>query len=117
MDTMLRQNHAVALRRSRPFKDFGLPTSEHSRLVKTIEEVIDFWQTWEARRDTLPFEIDGVVVKVNSLAGSNANLDLTSAHRVGRSPANFLLARRTTLLNDVSFPSWQNWRADTCRRT
>ena len=35
-------------------KSLGLPVSSESRIVKTIEEVIDFWQTWEARRSRAP---------------------------------------------------------------
>lgn len=49
-------------------KEWGLPTSAHTKLCFTIEEVVSFWKLWEAQRDTLPFEIDGIVVKVDSLA-------------------------------------------------
>lgn len=47
-------------------KELGLPVNEHSRLCATIDEVIEFWKTWERRRDSLPYDIDGVVVKVDS---------------------------------------------------
>jgi DNA ligase (NAD+) len=40
----------------------------HKRLCPTIEEVIGFCNEMEARRDELDYEIDGVVVKVNSAA-------------------------------------------------
>jgi DNA ligase (NAD+) len=40
----------------------------HKRLCPTIEEVIAFCDEMEARRDELEYEIDGVVVKVNSAA-------------------------------------------------
>ena len=33
----------------------------------SINEVVTFWKEWEKKRDGLPFEIDGVVVKVDSL--------------------------------------------------
>ena len=48
-------------------KSWGLPVSEHSKVVDSIEEVnryIDYWD--EARKD-LPFAIDGIVIKVNRL--------------------------------------------------
>jgi DNA ligase (NAD+) len=49
-------------------KEWGFPTSTHTQLCSTIDDVIAFWKLWEAQRDTLPFDIDGVVVKVDSLA-------------------------------------------------
>ncbi|MFH1942046.1 MAG: NAD-dependent DNA ligase LigA [bacterium] len=48
-------------------RDLGLPVSRHSVLRKSMWEVIDFCGLWEAKRDEVPYEIDGVVVKVNSL--------------------------------------------------
>jgi DNA ligase (NAD+) len=47
--------------------DIGFPTSEHSALCQSIDEVIDYWKEWERRRDELPFDIDGIVVKIDSL--------------------------------------------------
>ena len=35
---------------------------------ETIEEVIDFCRDWETKREALPYEIDGVVVKVDEIA-------------------------------------------------
>jgi DNA ligase (NAD+) len=49
-------------------KNLGFPVSEHRRTCTSIDEVVDFWHIWEQQRDTLPFDIDGVVVKVDSLA-------------------------------------------------
>ncbi len=46
----------------------GFPVNEHTRTCTTIDEVIAFWKRWEQRRDTLPYDIDGVVIKVDSLA-------------------------------------------------
>jgi DNA ligase (NAD+) len=48
-------------------RDLGLPVNAHSRRCKDIDEVIDFWKRWEEKRDSLPYDIDGVVVKVDSL--------------------------------------------------
>jgi DNA ligase (NAD+) len=45
----------------------GFRLSEHEK-CQTIDEVIDFCNRMEARRDALEYEIDGVVVKVNSTA-------------------------------------------------
>lgn len=46
----------------------GFRTNPHRALCSSIEEVIDFCNQMELRRDDLDYEIDGVVVKVNSTA-------------------------------------------------
>ena len=46
----------------------GFRVNPHRKLCKTIEEVIDFANEKEALRDDLGYEIDGLVVKVNSTA-------------------------------------------------
>lgn len=48
-------------------RDLGFPVNEQARMCKDIDEVIDFWKQWESRRDSLPYDIDGVVIKVDSL--------------------------------------------------
>lgn len=47
--------------------DWGLPipNPSHRRRCETIEEVIAFYRKTEEVRDNLPYEIDGLVVKVN----------------------------------------------------
>ena len=49
-------------------RELGFKVSLHRRLCGNIEELADFCKEWEAKRDTLPFEIDGVVAKVDSVA-------------------------------------------------
>jgi DNA ligase (NAD+) len=44
----------------------GFRVNENRELCKTIEDVIEFCNRMEAKRDDLDYEIDGVVVKVNS---------------------------------------------------
>ncbi|MCK5572255.1 MAG: NAD-dependent DNA ligase LigA [Bacteroidetes bacterium] len=51
----------------RTLKTLGFPVSPHIRLCPTIDEAIAFWRVWEAKRETLPHDIDGIVVKVDSL--------------------------------------------------
>jgi DNA ligase (NAD+) len=46
----------------------GLRVNPHRALCKSIDEVIDFCNRMEAQREDLDYEIDGVVVKVNSTA-------------------------------------------------
>jgi len=47
--------------------ELGFRVEQNYKLCKNIDEVLKFCRLWEEKRDQLPFEIDGVVVKVNSL--------------------------------------------------
>jgi len=49
-------------------QELGLPVNPHRRLCVSIAEVIEFCEEWQDKRHSLPYEIDGIVVKVNSLA-------------------------------------------------
>lgn len=44
----------------------GFNVNPHRRLCRTIEEVIEFCDEMEERRDSFDYDIDGVVVKINS---------------------------------------------------
>jgi DNA ligase (NAD+) len=46
----------------------GLKVNPRRALAENIEEVWKFINQWEEKRETLPYEIDGVVIKVNSVA-------------------------------------------------
>lgn len=49
-------------------KNWGFIVSEnHAQLCTTLEDVKNFITEWDTKRHTLPFEIDGIVIKVNSL--------------------------------------------------
>ncbi len=47
-------------------KDFGLKVAPDARHCKTIDDAINYHHELEAKRDDLDYEIDGIVVKVNS---------------------------------------------------
>ncbi|MDV6341620.1 NAD-dependent DNA ligase LigA [Nitrosomonas sp. Is24] len=44
------------------------PVSQECRIVARLDGLLDYYQTIGAKRDALPYDIDGVVYKVNSLA-------------------------------------------------
>jgi len=48
------------------FEDLGLPVNPEWRRVSSIDKVIEFAAEWAERRRDLPYEIDGLVVKVDS---------------------------------------------------
>ena len=51
----------------RYLESLGFPVNPHIRRSETIDDVIAYCREWEARRDELDYEIDGVVVKVDDL--------------------------------------------------
>lgn len=48
-------------------KDLGFIVNPNIRLVKNIEEILDYINEWSLKRDTLPYDIDGIVIKVNDI--------------------------------------------------
>jgi DNA ligase (NAD+) len=46
---------------------WGFPVNPNYRRQETIDDVVHFCREWHEKRDTLDYEIDGVVVKVNRL--------------------------------------------------
>lgn len=49
-------------------RDWGFPVNPHIQLAKSLDEVWDYCKKWENERFNLPYEIDGVVIKINDLA-------------------------------------------------
>ena len=48
-------------------KTWGFKISENAKLCKNLQEVQDFINFWDEKRKNLNFDIDGIVIKVNSL--------------------------------------------------
>jgi len=46
----------------------GFKVNPNRKLAKNLEEVWKFIQSWEAKRESLPYEIDGIVIKVERTA-------------------------------------------------
>lgn len=56
---------------------WGLPVDSRTRLLSSEKEIVDFWREMVEKRDSFPYDADGVVIKLNSLelqkrAGSTA---------------------------------------------
>ncbi|MEN8127605.1 MAG: NAD-dependent DNA ligase LigA, partial [Planctomycetota bacterium] len=62
VSTPLAATHYDALNKLR---DFGLPVNEYIQKAATIDEVIKICHAWEKKKDTLNYQIDGMVIKVN----------------------------------------------------
>ncbi len=81
----------------------GFPTPVRDlHRFDTIDAVIAYLEDFEARRDELPFEIDGAVVKVNSLALQD-RLGMTSHHPRWAVAYKFAARQATTVLRRVEF--------------
>lgn len=52
-------------------REQGLPVNLEARLAEDIGQVFDYCQEFQEKRHDLPYEIDGAVIKLNSLAGRN----------------------------------------------
>jgi len=48
--------------------EMGFKVNPQRKLCKSFDELLAFCNSWEAKREQLPYEIDGVVVKVDSVA-------------------------------------------------
>lgn len=47
------------------FKELGLPVNPEYQFFGTIEDVVNFCKSWHDKKDQLPYEVDGIVIKVN----------------------------------------------------
>ena len=48
-------------------REWGFSVNPHIHLAKTLDEVLEYCKKWEQERFNLPYEIDGVVIKINDL--------------------------------------------------
>jgi DNA ligase (NAD+) len=82
------------------FKEFGLKVNEHYRVIKGIEKVIDYCQSFSKRRESLEYDIDGMVIKVNSLREQKI-LGATSKSPRWLIAYKFPAQRAQTILEDI----------------
>jgi len=80
--------------------ELGLPVSEHTETVSSLEEVDRYCRQWAERRHSIDFEIDGVVVKVDDL-GQRRELGFTSHAPRWAIAYKFPPEEKTTVLRDI----------------
>jgi len=49
-------------------KKFGFPVNPHEKLCKNIDEVLAYCNEWRMKRKELPYDTDGMVIKVNDFS-------------------------------------------------
>ncbi|MDP2292429.1 MAG: NAD-dependent DNA ligase LigA [Actinomycetota bacterium] len=78
----------------------GFPVNPEIRMVDDLQGVVEFCRHWQEHRHTLPYEIDGAVVKVDSLAQREV-LGFTSRAPRWAIAFKFPPEERTTILRDI----------------
>ncbi len=79
---------------------FGVPAAKPMRVVKKIEDVMKICAQWEKEKDTWSFQIDGVVVRLNSFA-QQKELGFTAKSPRWAIAYKFPATQATTKLLDV----------------
>jgi DNA ligase (NAD+) len=81
-------------------KQLRFRASEDWKLCGGIEEVFKYCDAWEPKREELPYEIDGVVIKVNSL-GIQRELGYTAKAPRWAIAYKYPARQETTVVNDI----------------
>lgn len=83
-------------------KDLGFRTNPNNRLVHSINEVLAFIDEKASERDSLPYDIDGVVIKTNSILEQKA-LGFTAKYPKWATAYKFPATEVLTKLTDIIF--------------
>ena len=94
-------NSLTQSRKAELLNEFGLSVSEHSKVCSTIEEVHAIIKEWENLRHELPYETDGVVIKVNQ-SNLREQLGTTSKFPRWAIAYKFEAEQATTTINDIT---------------
>lgn len=82
-------------------KSYGLPVSDYYKVCESIEELFELIDDWDELRHTLPYETDGVVIKVNE-SGYREQLGSTSKYPRWAIAYKFEAEQATTVINDIT---------------
>jgi DNA ligase (NAD+) len=93
------KTHAEALENA---KKAGFKIPDTYKVVSSIEEVLAYINYWDKRRQSLPYETDGVVIKVNSLAYQD-ELGYTAKSPRWAIAYKYKAEQKTTILNSISY--------------
>ncbi|MDP2388545.1 MAG: NAD-dependent DNA ligase LigA [Bacteroidota bacterium] len=83
-------------------KSWGFKISEKSKVCKNIDEVFDFIEFWDKERYKLPYDIDGIVIKVNNY-GKQEQLGMTAKSPRWAIAYKFKAAQVSTILESISY--------------
>ena len=80
----------------------GFKVPKTITLAKSIDEVFEFVNHWDAKRHTLPYETDGIVIKVNNLQ-QQEELGYTSKAPRWAIAYKFKAEQVATILNEITY--------------
>ena len=80
----------------------GFKVPKTIKLCKNIDEILDFLEYWDHKRHELPYETDGVVIKVNSL-NHQEELGYTAKSPRWALAYKFKAEQASTILNEVTY--------------
>ena len=81
-------------------RECGFRVSQHVKKLSSLEGVIDYCNEWEKKKDDLDYDIDGMVLKVNSFA-QQRRLGVTSKSPRWMIAYKFPAERKATILKDI----------------
>ncbi|HZD09751.1 MAG TPA: NAD-dependent DNA ligase LigA, partial [Candidatus Binatia bacterium] len=82
-------------------KDLGFPVSEDIELCDSIDEIGDSYEAWQARRNQINYEVDGIVIKIDDQPLA-ASLGAVGNEPRGAMALKFPAQERTTRLLNVA---------------
>ena len=80
--------------------DWGFPTNPDIRLARDVRDCVGYYRHIESIRETLPYEIDGIVLKVNSLSLQD-RLGMVSRSPRWAVAVKFAPMQATTFIEDI----------------
>jgi DNA ligase (NAD+) len=83
-------------------REWGFKVPSQSKLAKNLNEVFEYINYWDKHRHDLPYETDGVVIKVNSLQHQE-ELGYTAKSPRWAMAYKFKAEQVTTILNSISY--------------
>ncbi|MBK85855.1 MAG: DNA ligase (NAD(+)) LigA [Flavobacteriaceae bacterium] len=83
-------------------RSWGFKVPVEARCLNSIDEVIKFVEDWDYKRHNLPYEIDGIVIKVNNLE-QQSELGYTAKSPRWAIAYKFKSERTSTILNNISY--------------
>ncbi|CDF80089.1 DNA ligase [Formosa agariphila KMM 3901] len=83
-------------------RDWGFKVPQAAKLVNSIDDVLEFIAYWDVHRHDLPYETDGVVIKVNSFQHQD-ELGYTAKAPRWAMAYKFKAEQVSTRLNEISY--------------
>ena len=83
-------------------KRIGLPINPNTKLCQNIDQVLAYIEHWTKNRESLPYEIDGIVIKVNNIS-TQRKLGSTAKYPRWATAYKFPAHEVITRLNDIIF--------------